>query len=79
MGAGGEDILLSPKARELFPFSVECKSKAAYAFYRDYDQAGENTPYGVEPLLVAKANRRKPVVILDAEYFMRLLDGNTSP
>ena len=27
MGDSGEDILLSPAARKLFPFSVECKIK----------------------------------------------------
>ena len=27
MGAGGEDVLLSPAARDVFPFSVECKNQ----------------------------------------------------
>jgi len=27
MGAGGEDVLLSPKARKYFPFSIECKNQ----------------------------------------------------
>ena len=27
MGDSGEDILLSPKSRRLFPFSVECKNQ----------------------------------------------------
>ena len=27
MGDSGEDILLSPAARRLFPFSVECKNQ----------------------------------------------------
>ena len=69
MGANGEDILLSPQARRLFPFSIECKSRASWAFYKDLDQATINTPKDVEPILVAKANHRKPVVIVDAEYF----------
>ena len=69
MGAGGEDVLLSPAARSLLPLSIECKSRASYAFYKDYDQACINAPKGTEPILVAKANHRKPVVIVDAEYF----------
>jgi hypothetical protein len=69
MGAGGEDIKLSPAARKLFPYSVECKSRARFALYNDYDQALSNCPDGAEPILVVKANRRKPVVIIDAEYF----------
>lgn len=70
MGAGGEDLQLSPAARKLFPFSVECKSKASYAFYKDYDQAVANCPKGAEPLLVCRANKRKAVVIVDAEWFV---------
>ena len=27
MGAGGEDIMLSPTARAEFPFSIECKNQ----------------------------------------------------
>lgn len=73
MGAGGEDILLSPKAREYFPFSVECKSLASFAFYKHLDQAKTNAPEGVEPLLVCKANRKNPVVIVDAEYFFNMI------
>ena len=28
MGAGGEDVQLSPAARKLFPYQIECKPKA---------------------------------------------------
>lgn len=69
MGAGGEDIQLSPAARKLIPYSIECKSRASYAFYKDLDQAITNAPKGTQPILVAKANHRDPVVIVDAEYF----------
>lgn len=71
MGANGEDIMLSPAARKLYPISIECKSRANYAFYKDYDQAVINCPDGCEPVLVAKANHRKPVVIIDAEYYFK--------
>lgn len=71
MGAGGEDIMLSPAARRVYPISVECKSRASWAFYKDYDQAVINAPKGNEPILVAKANHRAPVVIVDAEWFVK--------
>jgi hypothetical protein len=71
MGDQGEDIQLSPAARKQYPISIECKSKASYAFYKDYDQAVCNTPDGCEPVLVAKANHRKPVVIIDADWFFK--------
>jgi len=71
MGAPGEDVQLSPAARKQYPVSIECKSRASYAFYKDYDQAVVNAPKESEPVLVAKANHRKPVVIVDAEWFFR--------
>ena len=70
MGAGGEDIQLSTAARALHPLSYECKHRASYAFYKDYDQAATNAPKGSEPILVAKANHRRPVAIIDYEYFL---------
>ena len=71
MGAGGEDVQLSQAARKQYPVSIECKSRASYAFYKDYDQAVINAPEGTEPILVAKANHRAPVVILDADWFFK--------
>ncbi len=70
MGAGGEDIQLSPHARSLLPLSIECKNLNSMALFKWYDQAVVNAPKGAEPIVVAKANHRKPVVIVDAEYFL---------
>jgi hypothetical protein len=75
MGAGGEDIQLSPAARKLFPYSVECKSLASMTHYKWMEQAVVNCPKGSQPIVFAKANRKKPVVIIDADYFFKeLLD-----
>ncbi len=74
MGAGGEDILLSPKARKLFPYSIECKSKKAFAIYKDYEQATANSGK-YEPLLFIRGDRKAPLVIMDAEYFLELCSG----
>ena len=71
MGAGGEDVQLSPAARKQYPVSIECKSRASYAFYKDYDQAVTNCPSGSEPVLICKANHRDPVVIIDADWFFK--------
>jgi len=71
MGASGEDIQLSPAARKQYPISIECKSRANYAFYKDWDQAVANAPEGAEPVLVAKANHRPPMVIVDADWFFK--------
>jgi len=72
MGAGGEDVQLSPAARKLFPYSVECKSLKAIAVYKYYEQAQANAGK-YEPLVVIKANHKKPLVLLDAEYFFKEL------
>lgn len=72
MGAGGEDVLLSPAARRYFPYSVECKSLASIAVYKYYEQCKANAGE-YEPLVVIKANRKKPLVLLDAEYFFNCL------
>jgi len=71
MGASGEDVQLSPAARRQWPFSIECKSRKAFAFYKDYEQAVANCPKGSEPILVCKGDRKKPMVILDAEWFFK--------
>ena len=71
MGAGGEDVQLSTKARELFPYQIECKNKAKYAVYTDYAQA--ETHGTCEPLLIIKQNHKKPLAVVDAEHFFFLV------
>lgn len=73
MGAGGEDIQLSPAARKLVPLSIECKSIARFAGYKFYDQAKENCPKKAEPIVVVKADRRDPLVMVDAKWFFRTM------
>ncbi len=73
MGAGGEDVQLSPAARKLFPYSVECKSRASLPLYAWYQQAKHNAPKGAEPILVIKQNYSKPLVVVDLDHFMELV------
>ena len=72
MGAGGEDIQLSPAARKLFSFSVECKNTERLNVYEAYQQASANAG-DHEPLLIMKKNRKKPLVVMDAEAFVNLI------
>ena len=71
MGAGGEDVQLSPAARKKMPITVECKARKSIAVYGFYDQAKENAPKGVEPVVILKADRKKPLALVDAEYFLK--------
>jgi len=72
MGAGGEDLQLSPAARRLFPYSVEAKNCERLNVWGAYEQAAANSGKH-EPLLVMKKNRKKPLVVLDAEAFIELV------
>ena len=72
MGAGGEDLQLSPAARKKFPYSVECKNVEKLSVWNAYEQAQANCGKH-EPLLVMKKNRKKPLVVLDLDAFISLL------
>jgi hypothetical protein len=72
-GAGGEDLSLSKEAREVFPFQIECKSLASAAIYKHYEQAKNHGEH--EPVVFLKANRKKPLVILDAVKFIEIIKG----
>lgn len=73
MGAGGEDVQLSPAARREIPISLECKAKNKIATYSFYEQAVDNCPKGMEPVVVMKGDRKKPLAVLDAGFFFDLM------
>ena len=72
MGCGGEDLQLSPAARKLFGFSVECKNVERLNVYDAFEQASANSG-DHEPLLIMKKNRKRPLVVMDAESFVKLI------
>ena len=74
MGQGGEDIQLSPFAREFFPYSVECKKHKSFAIYNPYEQCKTNAPIGAEPIVFIEGDRKKPLAVMDMERFFQLLE-----
>ena len=72
MGQSGADIQLSPAAQKLFTFAVECKNQERVSLWDSYDQACSNAGK-LEPLLIIKKNKRKPLAIIDLEKFMELI------
>ena len=74
MGDSGEDILLSPAARRLFPFSVECKAHEKLNIWSAIEQAEENANEHT-PLVVFKRNRSKRYAVLEFKDLLKLLDG----
>ena len=73
MGDSGEDILLSPAARRLFPFSVECKNQEKLNIWGALEQAEENSGDHT-PLVIFKRNRTKTYAVLEFDKLLELLD-----
>ena len=71
MGSQGEDLIMARAAREKFPFSIECKNQESLNVWKAYEQAEENSG-DYEPIVVLKRNNTKPLVLVDADYFVRL-------
>jgi hypothetical protein len=70
----GSDIKLSAKAKAQVPFVFEAKSRgriAAYGWYKQCEQHRKGE--ALEPCVVIKMNRAKPLVIIDFEYFLGML------
>jgi len=73
MGESGEDILLSPAARKLFPFSTECKNQEKINIWSSLEQAETNSGNHT-PIVIFKRNRSKTYVALEFEKLLELLN-----
>jgi hypothetical protein len=71
MGSQGEDLIMARAAREKFPLSIECKNQESVNVWKSYEQAAENSGE-YEPVVVIKRNKSKPLVVIDAEYFVSM-------
>ena len=71
MGAGGEDLIMARAARAKFPLSIECKNQEKVNVWEASKQAEENSK-SYEPIVVIKRNNSKPLVVIDAEYFVSM-------
>ena len=71
MGAGGEDLIMARAARKTFPYSIECKNQEKVNLWESYKQADENSGK-YEPVVFIKRNNHKPLVVVDADYFISL-------
>ncbi|MAG25884.1 hypothetical protein CMI47_09930 [Candidatus Pacearchaeota archaeon] len=73
MGAAGEDIMMAQVARKKFPFAIECKNQESLNVWKAYEQAEFNSG-DYEPIVFIKRNNQKPLVVVDADYFVRIHD-----
>ena len=71
MGAGGEDLIMARAARQKFPYSIECKNQEKINIWESYKHADENSK-DYEPVGVIKRNKHKPLVLVDAEYYVEI-------
>lgn len=71
MGMSGVDVILRGKAKELFPFAVECKNCEAWHMPKWIEQARANIGSFVTWLLFVKKNNYKPIVVMEADEFFR--------
>ena len=72
MGMTGEDIVLTPHARVVIPYSFECKNVERLNVWKSFEQcktnAGDQTP-----ILVIKKNRETPKVVMELEEWLSII------
>ena len=71
MGVNGEDIVLSPAAKKILPFSIECKNVEKFSIWKSLKQTEANTANGSTPLLIFKRNNTKTYVVEDINTWIK--------
>lgn len=75
MGMGGEDIVLSPVAKKLIPYSFECKNTERLNLWKSLEQADGNSEDRM-PVLVIKRNRSKVYAVIEFDNFLNMIGGS---
>lgn len=78
MGTNGEDIVMSPLAESMFPYSIECKNVERLNIWKAIEQSEGNAPRGKTPLLAIRKNRTKAFAVVPWDHFMKLVTMNAS-
>ena len=72
MGMTGEDIVLTPHAKKVLPYSFECKNVEKLNVWKSFEQcknnAGDSTP-----VLVIKKNRQTPKVVMELDEWLNII------
>jgi hypothetical protein len=74
MGMPGEDIVLSPRAKIVIPYSFECKNVERLNLWKALEQAKDNSDDRT-PVLIMKRNRTKTYAVIEAKKFFELMRG----
>lgn len=78
MGAGGEDILMSPRAQESVPLSIEAKNTERLNLWGALEQAESNCPSARAPCVVFTRNRAKVYATIPWELLLSLLQDSAA-
>ena len=73
MGMSGEDIVLSPAAKKVIPYSFECKNQERLNLWKSLEQAESNSE-DRNPVLIFKKNRSKVYVALEFDHFIDMIE-----
>ena len=71
MGMSGEDIVLSPAAKKIIPFSFECKNKERLNIWQSIQQCEDNCKEST-PVVVIKRNRSKIYAIMEFDKWLEI-------
>ena len=74
MGQAGVDVKLYAKAKEMFPFSIECRNRERWDIPAWIKGVKQIQLKGTDWMLVVSKNRYTPVVVMDAEAFFDLYE-----
>jgi hypothetical protein len=72
MGMCGEDIVLSPAAKKIIPYSFECKNVEKLNIWSALEQAEDNCD-GRTPIVVFKRNRSKTYVAIEFTEWLKTI------
>lgn len=72
MGAPGEDLLLSPAARKVYPYSFECKNVEKLNIWQAINQARENAGAHTAAVVFSK-NNEETMIALPLEHLLELI------
>ena len=72
MGMTGEDIVLTPLAKTLIPYSFECKNVEKLNVWKSFEQCKSNAG-DLTPILVIKKNRQTPKVVMELDEWLEII------
>ena len=73
MGMSGEDIVLTPSAKKVIPYSFECKNTERLNLWKSLEQCESNCE-DRNPVLVIKRNRSEVYAVVKFDNFLNLIE-----